>query len=267
VPSRFGTPRGSLPRILSEAGDIADARMKLLLKHIDEFTQVTQPAKHAVGGGQRLTNSQFQALLLTNPDYQQSIANRWLFSTPGEREALLRQLRDLFPEQTMTGPGAPPPDTGAGPTGATGHVPAPVVPPHEQGTGMGGPPQGAGPVGPQPAPGLAPPGPLPGAPPGPLPIGGPLPMAPPPPGPPPLGPPPGPLPPLPPPVLPPAPPPMAPPPPAPFPLGVAPGVLPPGLPPGILPPAPVGPPPSPVGAPPSGAPPISPLAGLILNRP
>jgi hypothetical protein len=234
-PARFGVPRGSLPRILTEAGEISDARMRSTLKYLDEFTAVEDPGKH-LGGGGRLTRAQFAQLLQQNPDFQQAIANRWVFSTEAEKKALVKQLQGLFP-----GTVAP----------SVGGVPGTAIPPEQQGTGLGGPPQGAAPVGPQPVPGLAPPGasvpappsggpggppigpPGPGLPPGlPMPPGPGVPLAPP-------GGPPGPIPPG-----------LIPVPPA-GPLPVAPG-MPPGLPPGppLGPPFPAPPPlPAPPGAP------------------
>jgi hypothetical protein len=140
VPSRFGVPRGSLPRILTEAGDIADARMRTVMRYLDEYTALERPER-SLGGGGRLTRPQFRQLLVGNPDFQQAVANRWLFSDQREKDALLRQLRELFPE--ASGP-------------ALSSVPGTAVPPEQQGTGLGGPPQGAAPVGPGPVPGLAP---------------------------------------------------------------------------------------------------------------
>src|SRR5262245_52808984 len=141
MPSRFGSPRGSIPRILREAGEVADARMRAVQRYLDDFTAIDDASKHQVGGGGRLTRTQFQALLQGNPDFQQQIANRWLFSNQAEKDALLKQLREVFPEEMSK---------------ATGGVPGPVIPPEQQGTGLGGAPQGAAPVGPQPQPGAAP---------------------------------------------------------------------------------------------------------------
>jgi len=263
MPSRFGSPRGSLPRILKEAGEIADARMQATQKYLDDFTTADDP-KDQIGGGAKLSRQAFVALLRQSPDFRQQVANRWVFANADERAKLLETLRQAFPDQT-SGMGLGPP-------------PSPI-PSAQTGTGMGGPPQGAGPVGPQPSPGGAPGGP-PGAPPplppSPLPAGGPLPPGAmgaggPPPGPPPLGL--GGPPPAPPPVLPPnaLPPPVPgggtpqPPPPPPgippgLPAGVAPGLaLPAGL------PAPATPADLAVAQSPALGPPLGPDAFLPLT--
>jgi hypothetical protein len=175
-PSRFGTPRGSLPRILTEAGEIADNRLRTTMKLLDEFTDASSPKGTApVGGGGRLNRQDFTTLLTNNPDFQQQIANRWMFATPDERGRLLKAIREAFPDQMAAGVG--------------GDVPG-AIPSEEMGTALGGPPQGAAPVGPQPQPGAAPspavpPGPG-AAPAGPLPPGGPMPPGPPGPPPPPM---------------------------------------------------------------------------------
>lgn len=236
MPSRFGTPRGSLPRILTEAGEIADARIRSTMKLVDEFTDATSTKGGApVGGGGRLARADFRTLLQSNPQFQQQVANRWQFATPDERGRLLAEIRRVFPET----PGE----------AVLGDVPE-AIPAEEMGTGLGGPPQGAAPVGPQPGQGLAPAVPQPQPqPPGPAPV--------PPPMPPPIGPgAPGPVPPGGPggPGLPPMPPPM-PPPIGPGPTGLPPAaaVLPPGvapgmpLPPGRLPVGPQAPPQIPLG--------------------
>lgn len=142
MPSRFGSPRGSIPRILREAGEISDARMRSVQKYLDDFTATDDP-KNAIGGGVRLTRRDFAGLLQQSPDFQQQVANRWVFATPKEREALIAVLREAFPERMAA---------------AVGQVPGGPIPPEQQGTGLGGAPQGAAPVGPQPAPGAAPPG-------------------------------------------------------------------------------------------------------------
>lgn len=151
VPSRFGSPRGSIPRILREAGEIADARMRSVQRYLDDFTAADDP-KDQVGGGGRLPRNDFVALLRSSPDFQQQVANRWAFATSKEREALLVVLRQAFPREMAA---------------QVAQVPGGAIPPEQQGTGLGGPPQGAAPVGPQPQPGAAPPGALgpPGAPP------------------------------------------------------------------------------------------------------
>ena len=157
VPSRFGSPRGSIPRILREAGEIADARMRSVQKYLDDFTAADDP-KDQVGGGGRLPRRDFVALLRQSPDFRQQIANRWAFANAKERETLLTVLREAFPAEMAA---------------QVAQVPGGAIPPEQQGTGLGGPPQGAAPVGPQPAPGAAPPGvpgagpppPAPGAPP------------------------------------------------------------------------------------------------------
>ena len=98
MPSRFGSPRGSIPRILREAGEISDARMRSVQKYLDDFTATDDP-KAQIGGGTRLTRNDFGRLLQSSPDFQQQVANRWVFATPREREALLVVLRDAFPER------------------------------------------------------------------------------------------------------------------------------------------------------------------------
>src|SRR5262245_9105696 len=103
MPSRFGEPRGSIPRILSDAGEIADARLKSLMRYTDEYVAVDRPQR-TLGGGGRLTRAQFQTLLTQNPGFQQAVANRWLFSDQREKDALLKQLRELFPD--AVGPAA-----------------------------------------------------------------------------------------------------------------------------------------------------------------
>ena len=180
MPSRFGSPRGSIPRILREAGEIADARMKSVQRYLDDFTAADDP-KDQVGGGKKLARRDFVALLKQSPDFQQSIANRWAFASAKERETLLTVLREAFPQET--GPAAL-------------QIPRSPIPQAETGTGLGGPPQGAGPVGaaPLPQPGAAPaPGPSAPAPPPPAMMppppampGGPVLGAPMPPGPPPV---------------------------------------------------------------------------------
>lgn len=140
MPSRFGSPRGSVPRILREAGEVADARLRSVQKYLDDFTATDDPADQ-VGGGTRLSRGDFVALLHQSPDFQQQIANRWVFATPREREALLTVLRQAFPQEMAR---------------AVAGVPEAPIPPEQQGTGMGGPPQGAGPLGPQPGLGAAP---------------------------------------------------------------------------------------------------------------
>jgi hypothetical protein len=223
VPSRFGVPRGSLPRILQEAGEIADARMRTVMRYLDEYTALERPER-SLGGGGRLTRPQFRQLLVGNPDFQQAVANRWLFSDQREKDALLRQLRELFPEAS-------------GPTVSS--IPGTAIPPQEQGTGLGGPPQGAAPVGPGPVPGLAP------APLAPL-----LPAAPPPilpalaPGPPPMG------------VMPAGP--------LPLPPGAAVPLAGPGGPPGSLPPLPLPPGPPPGPLPPTVPPPLRASPPIVL---
>jgi len=147
MPSRFGSPRGSIPRILREAGEIADARMRSVQKYLDDFTAADDP-KDQVGGGGRLPRTDFVALLRSSPDFQQQVANRWAFANAKEREALLRVLRQAFPQEMAA---------------QVAQVPGGAIPPEQQGTGLGGPPQGAAPVGPQPQPGAAPMG-VPGSP-------------------------------------------------------------------------------------------------------
>jgi hypothetical protein len=140
--------------------------MRSVLSYLDDFTAVDDPKKQ-IGGGGRLNRAQFTALLHQSPDFRQQVTNRWLFATPDEREKLLAQLREAFPGQGRTALG----------------IPDGAVPLDQSGTGLGGPPQGAAPVGPQPgvgaAPvpsGLAPGPPAPAGPPtgaAPLPPGGP----------------------------------------------------------------------------------------------
>lgn len=142
MPSRFGTPRGSLPRILAEAGEIADARMRLTAKLLDEFTDATSSkGVSPMGGGGRLSSRDFKALLQASPEFREQVAHRWLFATPDERTKLLKEIGDVFP--TAPGPGV------------TASVPE-AIPAEEQGTALGGAPQGAAPVGPQPGVGAAP---------------------------------------------------------------------------------------------------------------
>lgn len=190
--------------------------MRSVLAYLDDFTAVDDPKKQ-IGGGGRLNRAQFTALLHQSSDFRQQVANRWLFATPDEREKLLGQLREAFPGQGRTALG----------------IPDGAVPLDQSGTGLGGPPQGAAPVGPQPGVGAAPvpPGPAPGPP---APAGPPTGAAPLPPG-------------APPSALPVPGPPALPGPPGPLGPEAAPFVPPPGLPalappPGSLPPMPVLPP-------------------------
>ena len=44
MPARFGAPRGSIPRMLKEASEIAEARMSTVLKYLDDYTS-TEPIR------------------------------------------------------------------------------------------------------------------------------------------------------------------------------------------------------------------------------
>jgi hypothetical protein len=239
VPSRFGSPRGSIPRILRDAGEIADARMRSVQRYLDDFTAADDP-QDQIGGGARLARRDFVALLRQSPDFQQQVANRWVFASQKERDALLGVLREAFPAET-----AP----------STTNIPAGATPATQTGTGLGGPPQGASPVGPQASPGGAPPA-----------LGAPPPGPPRPPG----------GAPLPPPTTPAGPPLGAPPVAAPPPLPPGPGapaLAPPGLGPLPVPPQPLGLPVGPGGhlepllppVPPIG--PNAPAVGVPLSPP
>jgi len=143
VPSRFGSPRGSIGRILKEAGEISDARLRATIRYLDDFTSIEDHPDKQIGGGGRLTRAEFTAMLQQQPDFRQQLANRWLFATAPERDKLLAQLRDAFPGQGRAALGVPGLDDSG-------------IPDDQMGTGLGGPPQGATPVGPQPGMGMAP---------------------------------------------------------------------------------------------------------------
>jgi hypothetical protein len=147
MPSRFGNPRGSIGRILKEAGEISDARLRSTMAYLDDFTSVEDNPQKQIGGGGRLTRGQYTAMLQQSPDFRQQLANRWLFATPTERDSLLVHLREAFPGQGRAALGVP----GLDDTG---------IPDDQTGTGLGGPPQGgqalgAG-LGPAPMAGAAP---------------------------------------------------------------------------------------------------------------
>ena len=144
---RFGAPRGSIPRIVAEAADIAEQRLKLTSKLVDSFTEAGKVG--TLGGGSRLAYDAFRALLQSDQGFQQQIANRWLFSTPQEKKRLLEEIRRVFPAGKATGTqegmgseGLPPeviqPPGGLPPPGQ-------MPPGAEMGMGLGGPAPGAAP--------------------------------------------------------------------------------------------------------------------------
>jgi hypothetical protein len=149
--SRFGAPRGSVPRIVAEAADLAEERLSLTMKLLDDAT--TAGKIGTLGGGNRLAYDAFRALLTSDEGFRQQVANRWLFATPSERERLLQEIQRVFPAGRVTG-------TAAAGTGSAGLPPEVVSPPPspggvpadqrqpgaEMGMGLGGPLPGAAPA-------------------------------------------------------------------------------------------------------------------------
>lgn len=155
--SRFGAPRGSVPRIVAEAADLAEERLSLTMKLLDDAT--TAGKVGTLGGGSRLAYDAFRALLVSDEGFRQQVANRWLFATPKERERLLLEIQRVFPAGRVTGTagagtgsaGLPPEVTSPPPP--SGGVPADQMQPGaEMGMGLGGPAPGA-----MPQPGIPPP--------------------------------------------------------------------------------------------------------------
>ena len=141
--SRFGNPRGSVPRIVAEAADLAEQRLSLTMKLLDDAT--TAGKVGTLGGGTRLQYDAFRALLTSDEAFRQQVANRWLFASPKERERLLKEIQRVFPSGKVTGTQegmgsqglppetvSPPPSPGGVPSGQ-------MAPGAEMGMGLGGP--------------------------------------------------------------------------------------------------------------------------------
>lgn len=154
--SRFGAPRGSVPRIVAEAADLAEQRLSLTMKLLDDAT--TAGKVGTLGGGTRLQYDAFRALLTSDEAFRQQVANRWLFASPKERERLLKEIQRVFPAGKVTGTQAGqgsqglPPEVVSPPPSSGGVPPDQLAPGAEMGMGLGGPTPGAAPL-----PGTAPP--------------------------------------------------------------------------------------------------------------
>jgi len=132
--SALSTPRGVLPRILAQAGEIAEAQQRLTLKLLDEMTDSTH--QRTLGKGRRLSRADYLTLLRDDPAMQERVLAKLPFATKEERAKLKRDLEALLPPPMP--PGMAPAGMGMDPTMMHATImpmaPAPMAPPGADGS-------------------------------------------------------------------------------------------------------------------------------------
>lgn len=112
---RKGISRGLIPRILKDAGDISETRLKAAMRLQDELTDVAPG--DVLGAGGKLSRKDFRLLLASDQDTQARVMATWPFATEPERAAIRRELSRLeeaqpdaknLPPSVVTGPNAVP---------------------------------------------------------------------------------------------------------------------------------------------------------------
>lgn len=96
--------RGTLPARLQMAADIAESRVRALVKHCDEMT-----ASGNVGpfGGDALRRKDYLVLLATDKNFQAQVLAKWPYATPHEKQQLTKDLQEalaLYPPTGMQPP-------------------------------------------------------------------------------------------------------------------------------------------------------------------